>query len=145
MLGLATVTICIGHDNIKQVLFMVNTRTGGIHSHLTGLRAQLWTVVSLVEDRICCTIHSSEDLAYREAVSRFEVAELAGPGKDPELGFILEAATARGDYQQVRKYIEDNSCRLHLMQLAEHDVNDLSCYPVRAPQLTQHQLSVVLN
>lgn len=116
---------------------MINRRNSGIRSLLTGSTLQIWTLVTLVDDRICCTIHSSEYLAYREAVSRFDSVELGDHREDPELHFLLEAATTRDDYHEVRKYIEANSCRLHLMQLAEHDVNDLDCHQLRAPQLAQ--------
>jgi hypothetical protein len=111
---------------------MTIKRTRDIGYRPFNLTAQIWTVVSLVDDRICCTIHSSEHLAYREAVSRFESAELGGRCKDTQLSFLLEAATTSGDYQEVRKYIQEKSCRLHLLQLAEHDVTSLSGYQVRA-------------
>ena len=124
---------------------MINRRNSGTCSLLTGSTIQIWTLVTLVDDRISCTIHSSEYHAYREAVSRFESAELGGHREDPELHFLLDAATTRGDYHEVRKYIEANSCRLHLMQLAEHDVNDLGCHQLRAPQLAQNRHSVGLN
>jgi hypothetical protein len=124
---------------------MINRRNSDICSLLTGSTVQIWTLVTVADDRISCTIHSSEYHAYREAVSRFESAELGGHREDPELHFLLDAATTRGDYHEVRKYIEANSCRLHLMQLAEHDVNDLGCHQLRAPQLAQSRHSVGLN
>jgi hypothetical protein len=102
-------------------------------------------LVTLADNRLSCTIHSSEYHAYREAVSRFECAELGGRREDAELHFLLEAATTRGDYHEVRKYIKANSCRLHLMQLTEHDVNDLGCHQLRAPQLAQSRSSVGPN
>jgi hypothetical protein len=118
---------------------MINRRERGIKPFLTGSSVQIWTVVSSVQDRVSCSIHPSEYQAYREAVSRFESAELGDAGEDPELKNLLEAANACGDYREVRKYIAANSCRMHLMQLAEHSVNDLSGYLVRAPQLAQNR------
>jgi hypothetical protein len=124
---------------------MINSRNSGIGSLLTGSAVQIWTLVTLADDRISCTIHSSEYHAYREAVSRFESAEHDGRREDPQLHFLLEDATTRGDYHEVRKYIEANSCRLHLMQLGEHDVNDLGFHPLRAPQLVQSSNPVGRN
>ena len=124
---------------------MMNRRNSGTRSLLDDSTIQIWTVVTLVDDRISCTVHSSEYHAYREAVSRFESVELGGDREDPELHFLLDAATTRGDYHEVRKYIEAKACRLHLMQLAEHDVNDLGCHQLRAPQLAQSRNFVRLN
>lgn len=124
---------------------MINRRNSGTRSLLDGSTVQIWTLVTLVEDRISCTIHSSEYQAYCEAVSRFESVELGGHREDPELRILLDTATTRGDYHEVRKYIEAKSCRLHLMQLAEHDVNDLGCHQLRAPQLAQSRNSVGIN
>lgn len=124
---------------------MINRRNSDLCSLLAGSILQIWTLVTLVDDRISCTIHSSEYHAYCEAVSRFEAAELGGHREAPELRLLLEAATTRGDYHEVRKYIEANSCRLHLMQLAEHDVDDLGCHQLRAPQLAQSRHSVSPN
>jgi hypothetical protein len=124
---------------------MINRRNSSIGSFLTGSAVQIWTLVTLADNRLSCTIHSSEYHAYREAVSRFESAELGGRREDPELHLLLEAATTRGDYHEVRKYIEANSCRLHLMQLTEHDVNDLGSHQLRAPQLAQSRNHVGPN
>jgi hypothetical protein len=99
----------------------------------------LWTVVSVVDDRISCSIHRSEDEAYREAVSRFESIESGGANS--RLNSVLAAASRLGHYQEVRKYIENNACRISLMQLAEHSMDDLPSHRVRLPNLTQVPLS----
>jgi hypothetical protein len=117
---------------------MINKQGSRIVRRPVSSAVHIWTVVSLVGDRISCSTHSSEYHAYREAVSRFEAAELDTNSEDRELRILLEAANTCGDYQGVRKYIEDNACQLRLLQLAEHNVNDIPGYPVSAPQLTQN-------
>jgi hypothetical protein len=122
---------------------MTNRNLRRIDSSLTSSAAHIWTVVTLVGDRISCSIHSSEYHAYREAAARFETAELDINSEDRELQILLEAANTCGDYEQVRKYIKDKACHLRLLQLAEHDVNVLNDYQVRAPQLTQNHRNSV--
>ena len=95
----------------------------------------MWTVVSVVGDRISCSIHSTEYHAYREALSRLQTAESNATDENHELPMLLEAAKTRGDYQQVRNYIERKACNLRLLQLAEHDVNDPSGSQLRVPQV----------
>lgn len=86
----------------------------------TRSTAQIWTVVSLVEERIFCSVHPSEYHAYCEAVSRFESVELGARRRDSELKALLEVANSCGDYQAVRQYIADKSSQMRLLQLAEH-------------------------
>ena len=95
----------------------------------------IWTVVSLVEDRMYCSIHSSEYHAYREAVSRFESVELETASLDQTLEGLLETAHIGGDYKEVRSYIEKWACKLYRLQIAEHDVNSIDAYRVKAPNL----------
>ena len=90
----------------------------------------------VVEDRVSCTIHSSEYQAYHEAVSQFQSTEVGDTRKDPVLKGLLAVANTCGDYQEVREYIAANSRRMQLMQLSEHSVNDLS-HEVRAPRLAR--------
>lgn len=90
---------------------------------LSNTGVHIWTVVSLVEDRICSSIHLSEYHAYSEAVSRFETAEPYSDVQILELQRLLKTSHARGDYHPVRQYIKDNACKLHLLQFAEHDVD----------------------
>jgi hypothetical protein len=92
--------------------------------HLHDGSTRLWTVITVIDGRISCSIHPSEYHAYREAVSRFEYAEPAAKNNNRILQTILEAATICGDYQPVRKYIEANASKLCLMQLAEHDISN---------------------
>ena len=103
----------------------------------------VWTVVSLVDDRISSSIHASEHEAYCEAVSRYKSAELRSA--NAVLISLVETASRCGDYQEVRKYIENNACRISMMQLAEHNMNDLNGYQVRTPRLAQANLQVALG
>ena len=114
---------------------MIDTRTRGREHLSNGSAMQLWTVVSVVEDCVSCTIHSSEYQAYYEAVSQFESAEVGDTRRDLVLKGLLAVANTCGDYQEVRAYIAANSRRMQLMQLSEHCVNDISSYKVRAPRL----------
>jgi hypothetical protein len=124
---------------------MINRRRNRITSSSSSSALHIWTVVSLVGDRIYSSIHSSEHDAYREAVSCFEAVELDNASEDRELRIILAGASRRGDYQPVRKYIQENACQLRSLQLAEHEVNDLNAYQVKVPQLAQCYNSVGLN
>lgn len=117
---------------------MMNRSRSGIKPLVTRSTGQIWTVVSLVEERVSCSIHSSEYHAYREAVSQFESVELGATREDPELKALLEAANTRGDYREVRKYIKDKACQIRLIQLAEHTVSD--SHQVRAPKLAHSQV-----
>ena len=103
---------------------MKKARTRKINFSPVGPAAQIWTVVTIAQDRLSCSIHSSERAAYGEAVSRFEVAEFGAAQKDPMLRTLLAAAHDRNEYERVRKYIELNSRRMNVMQLAEHTVSD---------------------
>jgi hypothetical protein len=124
---------------------MINKRRSRINRSLTSSGVYMWTVVSLVGDRISCSIHSSEYHAYREAVSRFETAELDTNSEDRELQILLEAANTCGHYQRVRKYIEDKACHLRLLQLAEHDVKNLHGYQVKEPRLARNRNPMARN
>jgi hypothetical protein len=115
----------------------MNRSRSSVKPSVTG---PIWTVVSLVRERISCTIHSSEYHAYREAVSRFESVELGSTGKDPDLKALLEAANASDDYQRVRKYIEDKACQIRLIQLAEHTMSDLNSRQLSAPRLARSRV-----
>jgi hypothetical protein len=85
---------------------------------------RLWTVVTVVDGHISCSVHRSEYQAYREAVSRFIYTEPDSIYKCHALGGLLEAAARRGDFQSVRQYITAHACKVYLMQLAEHDVSN---------------------
>lgn len=90
--------------------------------HITAGSGRLWTVVTLIDGRIQCTIHPSEYHAYREAVVRFEYAETPGMSQNRDLEALLESATIGGGYGKVRKYIEANASQISLLQISEHDV-----------------------
>jgi hypothetical protein len=83
---------------------------------------QLWTVVTLVGERMSCTIHPSEDHAYREAVARVEYAEPNRTRRNRRLRVLLNTAASSGDYRMVREYIKRHSQKIHLMQLAKHEL-----------------------
>lgn len=87
---------------------------------------RIWTVVTLTDDRISCSIHLSEYQAYREVVARFEYAELDEKSHVTTLAAILATASIKGDYQLVRQYIQDNARRLCLLQIAEHEISDFA-------------------
>lgn len=94
-------------------------RKDGLRTSSVGT---MWTVVSVVDDRIYCSIHPTEYHAYREALTRLQSAELNATDDNHELPMFLEAAKTSRDYQQIRNYIERKACNLRLLQLAEHDV-----------------------
>jgi hypothetical protein len=108
-------------------------------SEFCPLSVQIWTVVTLVEGKIACSIHASEHDAYCEAVSRFEGAELAKMQRDPELRLLLRAAKLYGDYQKVHQHIENIASKIQMIQLAEHSVHDFYDYEVRMQSLTLRQ------
>lgn len=103
------------------------------------LSVQIWTVVTLVEGEIACSIRASEHDAYCEAVSRFECAELGNMQTDPDLRLLLRAAKLYGDYQKVHQYIENSASKIQIIQLAEHSVHDFYDYEVRMPSHTFRQ------
>lgn len=98
------------------------------------LSRHIWTVISLVGDRITSSVHSSEYHAYSEAVARFEAAELSTSESNQELRRILRISAKCGDYQRVRQYIGKRACHLRSLQIAEHDINASSGYRVKAPR-----------
>jgi hypothetical protein len=118
---------------------MTNTRDF-ILSEFCGLSVQIWTVVSLVDGQMFCSVHASEHDAYCEAVSRFESVELDDKSSDLELRLLLRSAKLYGDYRKVHRYIEREASRIQLIQLAEHSVYDLCDYEVRMPNVTITQL-----
>jgi hypothetical protein len=116
---------------------MRNNTSLSIIAFPAGSAIHVWTVGSLAEDRISCSVHTSESEGDCEAVSRFEFAESGTAQEDTALNSLLTAASTRAEYHEVRKYIENSACRMSLMQLAEHNVNDLHGYQVRTPRLAQ--------
>jgi hypothetical protein len=118
---------------------MISRDTRSRTTFPTGSAVQIWTLVSVVQDKVSCSIHPSEYHAYHEAMLQFESVELGHTRRDPVLKVLLEVASACDDYQGVRDYIVANSRRMHLMQLTEHSVNDLSGYQVRAPRLAHRR------
>jgi hypothetical protein len=132
---LATVTTHCTNQKIKKATQMIGKGIRRRTSFPTGSTLQIWTLVSLVQDKVSCSIHPSEYHAHHEAIVQFESAELGHTRRDPILRVLLEVSSACDDYQDVRDYIATNSRRTHLMQLTEHTVNDLSGYQVRAPWL----------
>jgi hypothetical protein len=82
----------------------------------------VWTVVSVVDEKVSCSLHPSEYHAHRELVLRFESIELDPCRKSSELRRLLNMAFERGNYEPVRAYIKDNASRLDQLQLAEHPV-----------------------
>lgn len=99
---------------------------------ITAGSTRLWTVVTLVDGRIGCTIHPSERHAYREAVVRFEYAESQGTIQSRDLQALLESATNSGDYGKVRKYIEANASQISLLQITEHDIGSFNARDIVA-------------
>jgi hypothetical protein len=115
------------------------TNSTSPQSELYPLSVQIWTIVTLVEEKIACSIHASEHDAYCEAVSRFESAELGEMQTDPELRLLLRAAKLYGDYQKIHLHIENSASHIQLIQIAEHSVHDLYDYEVRIPSFTLRQ------
>jgi hypothetical protein len=89
-------------------------------------KAKIWTVISVVDERIFCSVHHSEHQAYREAVAQFESVESGAARADSHLKALLEVANGRGDYHEVRRYIADNASQIRMIQLAEHTPSAVS-------------------
>lgn len=87
-----------------------------------GQPTHVWTVVSVVDEKVSCSLHPSEYHAHRELVLRFESVELDSCRRSSELRHLLNMAVERGNYEPVRAYIKDNARRLDQLQLAEHPV-----------------------
>ena len=87
---------------------------------------KICTVISVVDDRIFCSVHHSEHQAYREAVAQFESVELGAARSDSRLKALLEVANGHGDYHEVRRYIADNASKIRMIQLAEHTPSAVS-------------------
>jgi hypothetical protein len=81
---------------------------------------RIWTVVSVVDEKVSCSLHPSEYLAHRELVLRFESVELDACRKSSQLRLLLNRAVKCGNYEPVRAYIKDKARRLDQLQLAEH-------------------------
>ena len=85
-----------------------------------GQPAQIWTVISVIDEKIDCSIHASEYQAHCELVSRFESLEVSPAREAPELKLLLRTARECGNYELVRAYIRTNARRMDRLQLAEH-------------------------
>jgi hypothetical protein len=99
---------------------MARMNDARLKSTLRNKPTHIWTVVSVVDEKVSCSLHPSEYHAHRELVSRFESVELEPDRKSSELRRLLNGAVECGNYEQVRAYIKDNARRLDQLQLAEH-------------------------
>jgi hypothetical protein len=85
-----------------------------------GQPTHIWTVVSVVDEKVFCSLHPSEYHAHHELVLRFESVELGHRRISSELRKLFNVAVERGNYEPVRVYIKDNAHRLDQLQLTEH-------------------------
>ena len=80
----------------------------------------LWTVVSLVDEEVTCSIHSSEFNAYLELAQRFERYESTVKQPDRVLRELVATGRKVGDFSQVRQYLRIKSTKMSSIQIAEH-------------------------
>ena len=90
------------------------------------LQQKIWTVISVVDERIFCSLHHSEHQAYREACSPIRIRGIGAARSDSRLKALLEVANGHGDYHEVRRYIADNASKIRMIQLAEHTPSAVS-------------------
>lgn len=101
---------------------MVSTNNECLNKRSLGQPTHIWTVVSVVDEKVSCSLHPSEYHAHRELVLRFESVELDSCRKSSDLRHLFNLAVERGNYEPVRAFIKDNARRLDQLQLAEHRV-----------------------
>lgn len=99
---------------------MARMHNARLESKLQNKPTHIWTVVSVVDEKVSCSLHPSEYHAHRELVLRFESVELDPYRQSSELRRLLNAAVECDNYERVRAYIKDNARRLDQLQLAEH-------------------------
>lgn len=99
---------------------MVPIANDFLKSSPLGQPTHIWTVISVVDEKVSCSLHPSEYHAHRELVLRFESVELESRKRSSKLRRLFNNAVEAGNYEPVRAYIKDNARRLDQLQLAEH-------------------------